>query len=67
MSHIVGSPRHLLLIPEKKRDIRKCLFCQSVKDSKGSNKLTSTESGRQNVIDASRYLQDHILEGLSEA
>ena len=63
----IGSPQHLLLIPEKKkRDIGKCILCQCVKDSKGSNRLTSTEDGRSKVIDASRYLQDDVLSRLSE-
>ena len=37
-----------------------------MKDSKGSNRLTSTEDGRPKVIGASRYLQDDVLSSLSE-
>ena len=39
-----------------------CVICQKAKDSKGSDKLTSTTEGRQVIIKSSEKLQDGLFE-----
>ena len=38
-----------------------CIICQHIKDNKGSDKLTSTNDGRQVIIKTSEKLQDGLV------
>ena len=47
-----------------KRNLAKCLICQHVKGPNGSAKLTSTDEGRQVIIDMSEKLEDGLVAGI---
>lgn len=51
---------------KKKGDLQKCINCLNFKDSKEITKLTSTEAGRNSIIEASKTLEDDLLHGLSK-
>ena len=51
----------LPLVKEKKLNLQKCLICQNAKDEGGDKKLTSTEKGRQTLIEYSKALQDILF------
>ena len=54
-----GLPSALQIVPNPSTlKLEQCLICQTVKDSAGSSKLTSTEAGRQTIIGTSRKLED---------
>ena len=53
-----------LVPPPSTRNLSLCLICQHVKDSNGSSSLSSTEAGRQVIIDTSRKLNDDLLHGI---
>ena len=46
------------------KEVNKCVICQKNKDNKGNAKLTSTEKGKEGVINCSCYLKDDLLEGI---
>ena len=50
-----------------KPDLKKCLICQHVKDSQGSAILTSTDGGRQVIIETSEKLGDEKVAGIEES
>ena len=60
------TPTNLKLIDIVK-DINKCIICQRLQDNKNSKKLTSTQQGRESIIDCSRVLKDELLEGIQES
>ena len=45
------------------KDVNKCIICQKNKNNKGNGKLTSTEKGRESIINFSSCLKDDLLEG----
>ena len=45
------------------KDVNKCKICLKNKDNKGNAKLTSTEKGRESIINCSSCLKDDLLEG----
>ena len=46
------------------KDVNKCIICQKKKDNKGNTKLTSTEKGRESIINCSGCLKGDLLEGI---
>ena len=46
---------------KKKRNFDRCILCQKVKDSKGDKKLTSTQTGRTLLLEASTILKDNLV------
>ena len=52
------------LSKSKSRNLELCLICQHSKDGNGPSQLTSTEEGRQVVIETSEKLQDGFLDGI---
>ena len=62
--NVSGSPEPLPLISkDKKKDLKKYIICQNNKDEKGDSKLTSTETGRNVITEASKSLKDDLLHG----
>ena len=60
-----GSSNAAQLLPNPKLlKLELCLICQTVKDSAGSSKLTSTEAGRQSII--SRKLKDGLVTNIDQ-
>ena len=47
-------------------DLSKCVICQKFKDKNGDKKLTSTEKGRNTLIESSEVLQDELSKNLDE-
>ena len=43
----------LLLVKSKNLNLERYIFCQNINDSRRSNKLTNTDSGRRNLIEYS--------------
>ena len=43
---------------DKKADLTKCIICK--KSKKNEKKLTSTRKGRDNIIDASKRMNDSL-------
>ena len=60
----VSGAVQLVSIPAKTKPLNldQCVICQKAKDSKGSDKLTSTTEGRQVIIKSSEKLQDGLFE-----
>ena len=56
------------LLKEKTKviDLRLCCICQKPKDKNGTLKLTSTENGRQKILETSKALNDSLLTNLNE-
>ena len=46
------------------RNLHLCLIFQHVKDAYGSQSLTSTETGRQLIIETSEILKDGLIDGI---
>ena len=51
----------LPLVKENKLNLQKCVICQNAKDKRCDKKLTSTEKGRQTLIECSKAPQDDFL------
>ena len=65
MSNEPGPSNSVQLISKSKNiDLKKCIICKHVKDSKGSTKLTSTEDGRLVILNTSKKLNDGLVEDL---
>ena len=56
-------PSHAVRLKQevKAKHLNLCIVCQRKKDSKGNNKLTSTEDGRKVLIQTSQTLKDDLL------
>ena len=66
--NVSGSSEPLPLISkENKKDLKKCIICQNSKAKEGDSKLTSTETGRNVITEASKSLIDDLLHGLRDA
>ena len=61
-----GSSAAVELVSRPRRDLTRCIICQTLQDSIGCKKLTSTPDGRRVIIETSRILQDDVLLGLNE-
>ena len=60
-------PTILQISLDIRKDLNKCIICQTVKDNKGTTKLTSTEKGRTTILDCSIHLKDNLLEDIQES
>ena len=56
----------LSTINVRKRDVNKCIICETCGSRKQDKKLVSTPEGRQKIITSSNTLNDNILFGLTE-
>ena len=58
-------PNGLNILLQILKDINKCITCQKNEDNhKGNAKLTSSENGRERIINCSSCLKDNLLEGI---
>ena len=58
-----GPSNAVQLVPNPKPlKLELFLICQNFKDSPGSSKLTSTETGRQTIISTSRKLENRLVD-----
>ena len=51
-------------ISRVRKNLKLCIICQNIKDKNGSKKLTSTENGRETVINTSEKLDDGTIAGI---
>ena len=62
-----GPSNAVQLVPNPKPlKLELFLICQNFKDSPGSFKLTSTETGRQTIISTSRKLEDGLVTNIDQ-
>ena len=57
-------PSGLNILLQILKDVNKYIICQRNKDIKGNAKLTSTEKGRESIINCSSCLKDNLLEDI---
>ena len=61
----MNSPNSVVIVQQKNPlDLKKCVICKNVRDSKGEKKLTSTEKGRKTLIECSNVLKDDLFKYL---
>ena len=62
-----GPSSTVQLMPEaRSKNVKLCIICQRVKDNQGNSNITSTEEGRNVLIQTSQSLQDDLIKNLAE-